>query len=214
LLWPCALLLSRTRRTPRPCKAHRSRWPPFLHRAATTPFSRCRLISVSSNAKAYPSSFQYRVASLILPLCAGVLPRPPTTTAPPLLTEMRPCAGGIHLLCRRFILVRLHHVRHVRRVRCTSVSCVMKTFSCSGRGEPLLAVPCHRHARSDVLEHVLAALQRRVSWAGPLASGPGRSVHTYCASQGKEDASALWRWPHAGFGPVAKGVRKSLFYFQ
>jgi hypothetical protein len=148
------------------------------------------------------------------PLCAGVLPRPPPTTAMPLLTGTPPCGGGIRLLCRRFILVRLHHVRHARRVRCTSVSCVMKTFSCSGRGEPLLAVPCRRHARSNVLEHVLAALQRRVSWAGPLASGPGRSVHTYCASQGKEDASALWRWPHAGFGLVAKVVRKSLFYFQ
>jgi hypothetical protein len=168
LLWPCALLLSRTRRTPRPCKAHRSHWPPFLHRAATTPFLRCRLISVSSNAKAYPSLFQYRVASLILPLCAGVLPRPPTTTAPPLLTETRPCAGGIHLLCRRFILVRLHRIRHVRQVCRTSVSCVMKTFSCGGSRRATAAravLPLHALPRARV--------RARRTWPRSSAAGAG-----------------------------------------
>jgi hypothetical protein len=101
---------------------------PPIHQSppAPSPCRRCRLILVSSDAKSCPSPFQYRVASLILPLCTGASPGPPPTTTPPSFIGTPPHIGEIHLPCRYFIMLRCRRVHHARRVHRISVNLSME----------------------------------------------------------------------------------------
>jgi hypothetical protein len=59
----------------------------------------------------------------------------------------------------------------------------------------------------------LAALQRRGSWADPLASRPGRPDHAYCAGQGRQATSVVWSWAMHRFRPSGQGGKEIPFLF-
>jgi hypothetical protein len=143
---------------------------PPVHRSppAPSPRHRCRLVSVSSDAKSCPSPFQYRVASLILPLCTGASPGPPQTTTPPSLARTPPCAGEIRLPCHRFVMLHRRRVRHARQVHRIFVNLFVEV--CPGVSHHRLAVgraKAARHACTDGTERV--ALEPR-PWIGPVAA--------------------------------------------
>jgi hypothetical protein len=146
------------------------------HQSPLRPSShhRCHLVSVSSDTMSCPSPFQYRIASLILTVCVGASPGPPSHCLPSLgchhapvrstslslhrydaPSPTSPCPTGA--LCHREppgeVVIAIASPWSPRRL-------------CRGRA--LRELSLHRVAR----ERALATRSLRASWAGLAVMGP------------------------------------------